>query len=77
MTPTIRYCACGYPVRITGRWTGDDYLLVLSDGHTETREPGPELTLCPRCHHALDVAHLFERTPIVHEPPMGLGSATL
>jgi hypothetical protein len=74
MTPTIRYCGCGYPVRITGHWTGHDYVLVLTDGHYESRKASPELQLCPECHHRLDVAHLFEHAPIMREPSPSLGT---
>ena len=62
-TLIIRFCWCGYPIRITGRWTGDDYVLVLTDGARDSDDLGPSIHLCPQCQTRLDVADLREVTP--------------
>jgi len=66
--PIIRFCWCGYPVRITGRWTGDDYVLLLTAGARDPDDLGHSLRLCPQCQTRLEVADLREVAPFPHHP---------
>jgi len=69
-SPIIRYCWCGFALRITGHWTGDAYVLVLSAATDDPDEVGPPLDVCPRCHTRLAVADLREAAPYLPYLPL-------
>ena len=57
---TVRYCTCGCPIVIRGRWTGEDFRLLLYDGRDDgyaRAERGP-LDHCPQCGELLDPSDL-------------------
>lgn len=56
------FCQCGYPIRVGGQWTGQDYRLLLYDGEQDTRvEP---IAHCPRCGEAVHPADLHWQAPV-------------
>ena len=54
-------CPCGYPIWLSARWTGQDIVLVLHDGHRTPTRGEPPLSTCPQCHRALVPAELNQR----------------
>ena len=63
-----RYCDCGYPIQVSGKWDGHDYHLVLRDGHaSRAGQDNTPITRCPRCLRRLYAGDL-DRLP----PPLPL-----
>ena len=60
------YCTCGYPIWVSAKWDGQDFHLLLHDGHAGRH--GMPLSRCPRCLRRLDVSELDRLPPMSSFP---------